>query len=158
MNAHDLIAAARLLATHPRRGRPPEANLRRAVSTAYYALFHSLAECCADTIAGRRRANRNSDAWIRVYRRLDHGTARKCFQNKTEIRKFPAEMQRFANFFSEMQIRRQLADYAPDATFEREEIRQRIAESEDIIIQFENVPTQNRRAFAIYVLMAARHN
>ena len=30
MNAHDLIAAARLLATHPRRGRPPEANLRRA--------------------------------------------------------------------------------------------------------------------------------
>ncbi len=156
MKALDFITTARLLVEHPRRGRPLETNLRRAVSTAYYALFHSLAECCADSIAGSRQANRNSDAWLRVYRRLDHGTARMRFRNKTEIRKFPAEVQRFANFFSEMQLRRQLADYAPDAAFEREEIRQRITESEDIIIQFENVSIRRRRAFAIYVIMPPR--
>lgn len=27
-----------------------QAHLRRAVSTAYYALFHCLARCCADTL------------------------------------------------------------------------------------------------------------
>ena len=158
MNAHDLIAAARLLATHPRRGRPPEANLRRAVSTAYYALFHSLAECCADTIAGRRRANRSSNAWLRVYRALDHGTAKRRCNDQEEIRKFPPEIQNFAAWFSEMQRRRHIADYAPDADFDREETTQLITETEDAIRRFDNLSTQHRRAFAVHILMSPRRN
>ena len=35
-----------------------EANLRRAVSTTYYALFHCLAACCADMIVGGSGSNR----------------------------------------------------------------------------------------------------
>lgn len=158
MKALDLIAAARLLATHPRRGRPPEANLRRAVSTAYYALFHSLAECCADSLAGRPRANRSSDAWLRVYRALDHGTAKRRCNDQAEIEKFPPEIQNFAAWFSEMQQSRHLADYAPDADFDREEVAQLITESEDAIRKFENVSPQQRRAFAIHVLVAVRRN
>lgn len=158
MNALDLIATARLLATHPRRGRPPEANLRRAVSTAYYALFHSLAECCADAIAGRRRPNRSSDAWLRVYRALDHGTANRRCHDQTEIGKLPPEIQNFAAWFSEMQQRRHLADYAPDANFDREEAAHLITETEDAIRRFENVPPQHRRAFAVHVLIAVRRN
>src|SRR5438445_11362128 len=42
MSLHaDLLAQARLLARHERR-RPRQASLRRAVSAAYYALFHVL--------------------------------------------------------------------------------------------------------------------
>jgi len=40
---HDLLAQARLLATKEPR-RPKDASLRRAVSTAYYALFHLLTD------------------------------------------------------------------------------------------------------------------
>ena len=156
MNAHDLIAAARLLATHPRRGRPPEANLRRAVSTAYYALFHSLAECCADAIAGRRRANRSGNAWLRVYRALDHGTAKRRCNDQEEMKNFPPEIQNFAAWFSEMQRRRHIADYAPDADFDREETTQLITESENAIRRFDNLSTHHRHAFAVHILMPAR--
>ena len=49
MNPQDLISGARLLAQgNGRRGRPRQADLCRAVSTAYYALFHTLAGCGAD--------------------------------------------------------------------------------------------------------------
>ena len=158
MDALDLIAAARLLATHPRLGRPPEANLRRAVSTAYYALFHSLAECCADTITGKRQANRNNDAWFRVYRALEHGAAKRRCDDQAEIDKFPAEIQNFAARFSEMQRNRHQADYAPDASFHREQTTQLITESEDAIRGLNNVPVQQRRAFAVHVLMAVRRS
>ena len=158
MKALDLIATARLLAINPRQGCPPETDLRRAVSTAYYAMFHSLAECCANTIAGGREANRGSDAWLRVYRALEHGTAKRRCDDRAEILKFPAEIRRFATTFSEMQQRRHLADYAPDAAFDREGVLQRINESEGAIRLFDKAPIADRRAFAVHVLVAVRRN
>ena len=47
MNPHDLMAVARALAESDR-ALPLQATLRRAVSTAYYALFHCLAASAAD--------------------------------------------------------------------------------------------------------------
>ncbi|WP_309722581.1 hypothetical protein [Armatimonas sp.] len=44
--AHDLLEQAEHLAKRER-GRPKQASLRRAVSTAYYALFHLLLEDAA---------------------------------------------------------------------------------------------------------------
>ena len=41
-------------------GRPRQSNLRRAISTVYYAMFHCLAKCCADTIVGGRGATRSA--------------------------------------------------------------------------------------------------
>ena len=55
MNPDDLIRIARYLAstgTGINAGRPSQADLRRAVSTTYYALFHALAQCCANTLIG----------------------------------------------------------------------------------------------------------
>jgi len=52
LNPRDLLRIARQLARWPNRGRPREANLSRAVSATYYALFHALATCCADMLAG----------------------------------------------------------------------------------------------------------
>ncbi len=58
--------------------RPTQANLRRAVSTAYYAVFHSLAQTAADMLIGRKRT---SD-WHQVYRALEHGNAKNACLNK----------------------------------------------------------------------------
>ena len=55
MNPNALIRIARYLAstgTGVNAGRPNQADLRRAVSTTYYALFHALARCCANTLIG----------------------------------------------------------------------------------------------------------
>ena len=79
MNPRDLIRISRQLASGAvggSRGRPRQAELRRAVSAAYYALFHSLALCCAERLAGSSRASRRDQSWIQTYRALEHGYAR----------------------------------------------------------------------------------
>src|SRR6266540_2491289 len=49
--ADDLLEQAYHLATRDTQGRPRQANLRRAVSSAYYALFHFLVdEACRAAI------------------------------------------------------------------------------------------------------------
>ena len=63
----ELIRASRLLAG----GQPSQEALRRAVSTAYYAMFHALATSNADLIVGARTPVNQSD-WIATYRSLQH--------------------------------------------------------------------------------------
>ena len=76
MNSRDLIETAhRLTELSPRR--PSQANLRRALSTAYYAVFHCLAATAADALMGKGR----NDAWHQTYRALEHGSARRACDN-----------------------------------------------------------------------------
>ena len=75
MNPFDFIATARDLVALNVRGRPRQSDLRRAVSTAYYALFHCLAGCCADLLVGDPGANRSLSAWNQTYRGLQHAFA-----------------------------------------------------------------------------------
>ncbi len=44
-------------------GATTRADLRRAISTAYYAAFHALAELCADEIVGRLPERRALAEW-----------------------------------------------------------------------------------------------
>src|SRR4051812_27154040 len=68
-----LVTARTLAEANPRR--PTQANLSRAVSTAYSAVFHMLAKQCADAFAGTG-AGRSERAWNQVYRALEHGAAK----------------------------------------------------------------------------------
>lgn len=160
MQALDFIVTAKLLAGQPRRGRPLETNLRRAISTAYYALFHYLAECCADTLAGGPGARRSRDAWRRVYRAVQHGRAReRCIDiGRSALSRFPLEIQNFARVFADMQPLRHRADYDPDAEFSRKIALQYINDAENAIRQFPNAPIADRRAFAVHVLMDVRRS
>ena len=158
MQALDFIATARLLAGPAGPGRPLETNLRRAVSTAYYGLFHCLAESCANMVVGGPGSNRNRAAWLQVYRGLQHGTARNRCLERNVIANFPDEIRDFAQTFADMQPLRNGADYDPDAEFSRKNVIQSINEAEDAILRFPNAPIADRRAFAVHVLMAARRN
>ena len=66
----DLLVTARQLAK-ARPSKPRQADLRRAVSTSYYAAFHALAQDCADRLVGTTR-QRSEPAWRQAYRALDH--------------------------------------------------------------------------------------
>lgn len=156
MQALDFIATAKLLAAQPSRGRPLETNLRRAVSTAYYALFHCLAECCADTLVGGPGAARNRDAWRQVYRAVQHGRARERCIGSSALARFPVEIQNFAQIFADMQPLRHRADYDPDAEFSRNPVIQSINDAENAIRLFPQAPIVDRRAFAVHVLMDVR--
>ena len=159
MNPRDLIRIARQLASGAaggNRGRPRQAELRRAVSAAYYALFHALALCCADRLAGSTKAVRSEAAWIQTYRALEHGHARNQCNDPSAMSAFPSEIQDFGRRFVFMQRQRQQVDYSPNARYSRLWVMQAVGETEDAITALEGAPGADRRAFALHVLLRRR--
>ena len=158
MNPEDLIRIARGLAGGAiggNIGRPRQAELRRAVSAAYYALFHALARCCADTLVGATPASRSQTAWTQTYRALEHGYAKnQCV--RPAMGRFPPEIQAFGRAFSEMQRNRTIADYATESDLTRAETIRLIDWTEQAIANFANAPVSDRRAFSVYVLLRVR--
>ena len=147
VNAHDLIATARgLTESGPRRA--TQANLRRAVSTAYYAVLHSPARTAADLLIGR---NRNA-AWYQVYRALEHGSAKNACRNKQVIQGFPPAIRDFADTFVALQDARHEADYAFEGWYYDVDTLAAIDRAENAIGQLEQTDIQHRRGFVVHVL------
>ena len=154
MNPQELLRIAHQLAngvSSSQPGSPSDDELRRAISTAYYALFHSLATSCADTLIGTNPNVLRQVLWERTYRTLDHGRAReRCVGPMIGI--FPQDIQSFAAQFADMQSQRHDADYNPSAQFSQSEVVRLINETDIRITAFENTAANDRRAFAVYVL------
>ena len=93
--------------------RPRQSDLRRAVSTTYYALFHQICRNNADLLIGGKSANRSDPAWRQAYRSVNHGHTRKACGNRTVMSRFPTEIEDFAYEFVQAQIKRHDADYNP---------------------------------------------
>ena len=138
--------------------RPRQSNLRRAVSTAYYAMFHCLASCCANSFIGSTNADRSEPAWRQVYRALEHGLAKDKCKNKGFIKAsgFPQEIVDFANAFVALQEKRNLADYDPSARFAKLEVQREITQARAMIAGFQAAGAKHRRAFSAYVLFRTR--
>ena len=152
MNARDLIETARRLAESGA-AQPTQADLRRAVSTAYYALFHCLAAAAADLLTG---ASPGSPEWHQVYRALEHGKARSACQQQGVMRAFPMEIRDFADTFIDLQKARQQADYAHEGEYSKRAVLAIINTAEDAIVEFEQTDARHRRSFAVHVLFKRR--
>ena len=152
MNPRDLMEVARALAESGH-SPPAQARLRRAVSTAYYALFHCLAASAADLFIGAAR----SPAWHRTYRALEHGRARSACRQAPTMREFPVEIRNFAEVFVALQKARQEADYSLDTpAYQRSDVRDLIASAELAISRFEQADVTARCAFAAHVMFRQR--
>ena len=134
--------------------RPRRADLCRAASTAYYALFHCLARACADSLAGRSRAVGDRPMWRRVYRALEHRQAKTRCENVPSS--FPDEMRKFGQAFAVQQSKRHFADYDPDHAIRKSEVVADIHSARTTIDGFLATPANARRDFAIHVLMKVR--
>jgi uncharacterized protein (UPF0332 family) len=84
---------------------------RRAVSTAYYAVFHSLAKSCASTLLPS--SDKDSEVYERVYRALDHGPLKAAFTTKDGPVKHRESLRRIGNLVVRLQSERHRADYLP---------------------------------------------
>lgn len=155
MRSDDLLSVADDLVSTTSR-KPRQTNLRMAVSTAYYAMLHCLARCCADTLIGSRSADRSRPAWRQVYRALEHGLAKKHCNNQTIMRRFPKNIEDFANTFVSLQEKRHLADYDPFSQFTKLGVKSDISATRDAIERFQSTPIKDRRAFAAFVLFKNR--
>ena len=147
----DLIETARRL-TEPGAAQPTQADLRRAVSTAYYALFHCLAAAAADLLTD----SRSSPEWRQVYRALEHGKAKRACRQQGAMRAFPTEIRSFAKAFVELQDARHEADYAPEGQYLKPDVLAMIIRAEEAIDRFDQADTRRRRGFAVHVLFKRR--
>lgn len=155
MNPRDLLKTANELVA-ANRGKPRQSNLHRATSTAYYALFHTLAVTCADLLVGTSGSKRSEPAWRQVYRALAHSDARNACRNTGTMTKFPQAVQDFANMFVLMQAKRHEADYDPSARAAKSQVMSDIRSVEAVINDFEATEVKDRRAFAVWVLFKER--
>ncbi len=145
-----LFTAKRLASS--RTQRPKQGDLRRAVSSAYYAVFHTLARHCADALVGASAQKRSNKAWIEAYRGLEHGNCKNACVRAKKI-DFPAEIQNIASAIVTLQEARHEADYDPTRSFRKEEVQNYIALAETCITAMPRVKMLDRRAFATWVLI-----
>ena len=108
----DLIELADHLARRDTR-RPKQISLRRAISTAYYAVFHALAALCAEELVGR---SKSWELFTPIYRSLDHSVARRVFNRALEGVDGD-EMVAVGRTFILLQQERHTADYDPGPFF-----------------------------------------
>ena len=157
MNWQHLFDAARMLAgdpntgTVPRLGRPRQAMLRRAISTAYYAVFHALCQSNADMLVGDAAAGSNAELWARTYRSSDHRPARDRLASYTSAGA-PA-LSNFAKMFGDLQGQRHDADYNPRRMFSRSQVIAIIDQAEAATQAFYDLPAPQRRALAVHLLL-----
>jgi uncharacterized protein (UPF0332 family) len=109
----DLLRQADHLATYEG-SNPSQASLRRAVSTAYYALFHLLVEAAA------LRWNGSREAQTGMQRGFQHGAMKSSsiqFQKQTwhdwhgNQQPIPSAIRKVASAFVDLQQERHAADY-----------------------------------------------
>ena len=104
-------------------GAPRHTDLRRAISSAYYGVFHAVVAAAADDFAGRTK--RGTPRYALVYRSVQHkalqnlckGVAKSNlptkYQDHVPKGGFGADLEAFANTVVELQEKRHKADYDP---------------------------------------------
>lgn len=147
-----LVQADYLFKLSPKR--PKQANLRRAVSASYYAVFHALCWSNANVLAGAG-ASRPNRAWLQTYQAVDHGQAKtRC--KEASAKGFPASIRAFADSFVTLQEYRHRADNSPDQHFTKQEVSAIVGLARSAVAAMGGAPVKDRRAFAIHVLLGYR--
>ena len=133
---------------------PSQADMRRAISTAYYALFHTLAASNAELIAGQPQSSISSYAWERVYRRLDHGRAQNNL--RTALNLLSQRGVNFARAFIDLQDQRREADYNPATQVVRSDAVNIVARAQTAMRDFSQLTQEERRLLATQSLFDRR--
>ena len=133
---------------------PSQAAIRRAISTAYYAAFHTLAASNVDVLVGSDSGQLVGQAWLRAYRGLNHGYARSQLLQNRNL--FSTNGRIFADIFCQLQDERVQADYNPMARFTPESARIWLDKVEAAAGDLLQVSREERAAMAILTLVRPR--
>lgn len=156
MQPRDLIVTAKRLVGRHRTGKPRQADLKRALSTAYFAMFHAVCRNCADCFVGKTAANRSLLAWRQAYRAVNHGTAKTQYGKKVVMDNFPIVIQNFASKFIELQNKRHQADYDSINKLRMGDVLTEINAAEVAIKKLQESSIKDKRAFAVWTVMAKK--
>lgn len=128
----------------------------RAVSTAYYAVFHALAKSCAGILLPS--IDRNSEAYERIYRALDHGPLRAVFAAKRGALNDREALQKIGEITVELQSQRHRADYLPPRrdVLSREQAKTLVDQAGEAVKRIECLSNEDRTTLATLLLFKSR--
>lgn len=137
-------------------GYPRQATINRAVSTAYYALFHALArECVARTV----RSPKTTRYWqivAPIYRSVDHGSARRVFDRLIKDPASSGTLKNIGEAFLGLQSARIVADYDPSSRYTRREALDFIVRARLAIDALRSLPKEDRLVLAVQLITKPR--
>jgi hypothetical protein len=160
----DLLAQATHLARlDPRR--PKQANLRRAFSAIYYALFHFLIDQSCRMIVGTQPSQVPFRQVLgRAFAHADMKSACTSFAGGTLKQgackglpsgfNIPPQVRQIAAAFVDLQARRHDADYDLTERFLRSDVFGTIRQAELAIERFNSLPTSDEKKFFLACLWA----
>lgn len=143
-----------------------QADRRRAISSAYYAVFHSTLAALADEFVGK--ADRKSEQYALVYRSIDHKPlailCKKISNPNTRgqfLLYFPDDglgpnIIEYASLLAQLKEKRTAADYDPSHWVTLDDARQAIVDARSAIEGFTKASVARRRAFLALLVFPMR--
>jgi hypothetical protein len=166
LNPDHLFEQADKLVAPQASGPPRQVDLRRAISAAYYGVFHYILTAAADEFIGVTK--RTASSYTLVYRSVDHrGLRDLCdevkklnltakYQKYAPANGFGPNIQAFASAVAELQEKRHAADYDPSNRVKTSDARLAIATARSAIQRFQKAPAMRRKAFLTLLLFRPR--
>jgi hypothetical protein len=143
-----------------------QVDLRRAVSAAYYGLFHTATIAASDYVVSKSR--RNQAEWALVSRSVGHTELRelckaisnppKKYQHLIPAAGFSAALKDYASAVVDLQQKRHDSDYNPLAVFRVSDCRNLVSSARKAEFQFKSigVDADERRIFVCLLLFSPR--
>jgi hypothetical protein len=146
LDPEELFQQAEFLIKPRQPGPPLQVDVRRAISSVYYGLFHFLAAAAADEFVGKTK--RREIAYALLYRSLHHGPMKAvCQQVRTKSSKFGQPLKDCAGAFIDLQERRHEADYDPRPLLRTSNALLATSAARNAVTSFELSPGDERRQF-----------
>lgn len=134
-----------------------QADLRRAISTTYYAAFDALARMCADEMVGTSDLDRSSHEWIRVCRSLNHGRSQPALRELAESDRLDGHLDDFCRTLDALRQRRLNADYDPSPLdLVDSEVALLVDQAETAIAELQFASAVQRRRLAFFSVLNKR--
>ncbi len=124
------------------------------MSTAYYAVFHALAELCADELLGVE-SGRRSNEYVRIYRSLEHGTLKTAF-GAAPLSSVGA-LQKIGNRVVRLQSERIRSDYLPQQSlYTTDQSLDLVKSARSAVGSIAELSQGDRRSLAVHLLFKSR--
>ena len=164
----DLLQQAESLARLDQRGAPRQANLRRAVSSAYYALFYYLVDEACRAVMGSQHSQQGyrhalARSFVHSTMKSACGSFGRTQLPDTIVKSLPEdpngkypvadEIKNISSLFKEIQLKRHQADYDLSEKFQRSEVLALIQEVEQQVQDFSKLPRSDDRQFFLICLL-----
>ncbi|MEO6717868.1 MAG: hypothetical protein ABIM50_11565 [Novosphingobium sp.] len=145
-----------------------QADRRRAISSAYYAVFHFTLAAVADQFVGK--SERNNNRYTLAYRSIDHSkleclckvASREKIDSKSKYAEFfpdgafEQSVREFASLLIELKEKRNAADYDPSHWVSVQDARNAIKSASSAIENFERAPSVQKMIFLTLLVFPPR--